>query len=641
MRNAWAVADGVSRSRQDLEDIQGCQRFVWSALSRDEMSPVSAGDPPFGKGNRMRASRRFLTAGVSALVLAGLVVAPATTAAAAPAADRTSAAEAARVDRVPAPVLDWYSCYDYAECTTVDLPLDYDKPTGPTTEIALLRVKARDQQNKIGSLFLNPGGPGGSGTSIALSAPFFLGAEVVDKFDLVGFDPRGIANSANVHCFANVREQTEKMRGMNVFFPYGAEEENPYIASARELGKSCSTTGKPLSGSMSTAEVARDMDVLRRAVGDDKLSFLGFSYGSALGQYYANMFPDRFRAITVDGVINPTGWVGNQQTKDLTLDDRLRSADGAYKALVEIFERCDAAGEELCALAGRFAADFETVADRLRAAPIEFEDPAGVYYFRYSDFIGYALSELYYVDGSEFLVYLVQDLLVLTDPEAPAERRAAAQKSLADRLAEHGQRPGRDFPYYNDIEASSSVICTDGLHPKDAALWPQLTAAADQRAPYFGRAWGWGDVMCARDTWTVGDEDAYRGPFNRRTEAPVLVVGNYWDPATNYNDAVSSAALLPNSRLLSSDSWGHTAYGTSACVNNAVDEYLLRGTLPAEGTACVGDIQPYQPQPEETLRGAATENRTERAPTELSEVAKLDPPAAGEPKLLPPVVALR
>ena len=147
--------------------------------------------------------------------------------------------------------------------------------------------------------------------------------------------------------------------------------------------------------------------------------------------------------------------------------------------------------------------------------------------------------------------------------------------------------------------------------------------------------------MCARKTWTVQDEDAYRGPFNQRTAAPVLVVGNYWDPATNYDDAVSSAALLPNSRLLSSDSWGHTAYGTSACVTGAVDEYLLRGTLPAKGTVCVGDVQPFQPAPEETQRRAATQTRTERAPTELSEVAKLGPPAAGEPKLLPPVVALR
>ena len=587
----------------------------------------------------MRSTLRFLAGGVSGLLLVGLAAVPAG-AATAPAAGRTSAAEARRVDRVPTPQLDWYSCYDWAECTTADLPLDYDRPNGPTTEIALLRVKAKDQANKIGSLFLNPGGPGGSGTGIALSSPFFLSEEVRDKFDVVGFDPRGIANSENVKCFRNTREQTEKMRGANVLFPWGAEEEAAYIASAKELGKACSTTGKKIAGAMSTAEVARDMDVLRRAVGDDKLSYLGFSYGTALGQYYANMFPDRFRAITVDGVIDPTKWVGNEQTKNQTLDDRMRSADGAYKALTEIFKRCDAAGEELCAEAGKFAADFELVADRLRAEPLEFEDEAGKYWFRYSDLVGNALGMLYDPFGYEILVFMTQDLLELTDPGTSAEAKAAARKRLNERLKDRGQRPGRDFPYYNDLEANNAVICTDGLHPQDASQWPALTAAADERAPYFGRAWGWGDVACAPNTWTVQDEDAYRGPFNQRTAAPVLVVGNYWDPATNYDDAVASAALLPNSRLLSSDSWGHTAYGTSTCATGAVDQYLLTGALPAEGTLCVGDTQPFQPEEQAKARGKAPV-RTERVPSDLADVAKLTPPTSGEAKLLPPVTAFR
>jgi pimeloyl-ACP methyl ester carboxylesterase len=463
---------------------------------------------------------------------------------------------------------------------------------------------------------------------------------VADKFDLVGFDPRGIASSDNVRCFRDTREQTEKLAGMNVFFPYGEQEERDYVASARAFGRACSTTGRPLSASMSTAQVARDMDVLRRAVGDAKLTYLGFSYGTALGQYYANMFPDRFRAITVDGVINPVSWTGTPETAGRTLDDRLRSADGAYRALTEMFERCDAAGAELCPFAGRFAADFELVADRLRAAPLELEDAAGVYYFRYSDFVGLALNILYDPTGAEFLVFVLQDLLTLTDPDAPDARRDAARRSLAERLEGRDLRPGRDFPYYNGAEANAAVICTDGLHPADAADWPALTARADERAPYFGRAWGWGDAPCARNTWKAADEDAYRGPFNRATAAPVLVVGNYWDPATNYDDAVSSAELLPNSRLLSSDSWGHTAYGTSACATGAIDAYLLRGELPDEGTVCVGDAQPFQPAPEENRRGAAAV-RTERAPAELSAVAKLDPPAAGEAKLLPPVVPRR
>ncbi|MGH3238960.1 MAG: alpha/beta hydrolase, partial [Spirillospora sp.] len=205
-----------------------------------------------------------------------------------------------------------------------------------------------------------------------------------------------------------------------------------------------------------------------------------------------------------------------------------------------------------------------------------------------------------------------------------AERRAKVQRQR-DAAA---KVTGRDFPYDNGLEAFSGVTCTDGLHPKNAGQWPALTAASDKRAPYFGRAWGWSSVQCARDSWTVRDEDAYTGPFNRRTNAPVLFVGNYYDPATNYNDAVSSSKLLPGSRLISSNSWGHTAYGTSACVTNAVDAYLVGGTLPPAGTLCVGDIQPFEEEPELAL--------DTRGPVDASAMAAR-PSAASKPTELPPV----
>lgn len=599
----------------------------------------------------MSAYLRFLTGGIAGIAVAGMLAGPAVAAPptrnplAAPAAataktDQTSLAEARRVDRVPTPKLDWYPCYDYAECATARLPLDYDKPNGPTVEIAVLRVKAKDQKRKIGSVFLNPGGPGGSGTAIALAAPYFASGEMLDRFDIVGFDPRGIAYSDQVRCFRTLKEQASALAGMNVFFPYSKAEERDYIASARRQGKACSTTGRPLSGSMSTAEVARDMDVLRRAVGDRKLTYLGFSYGTALGQYYANMFPDRIRALAIDGVLNPVSWVGTRKTQDVLLDDRLRSADGADKALREIFVRCDRAGTELCPLAGHAARDFDLVARRLKANPLVIEDPTGEFVFSYAAFVGNALGMLYDPYGYDMIVQMTADLLVLTDPDAAttAAERATARRGLAARLAKTRlQTPGRDFPYDNGLDALSGVLCTDSLHPKDAALWPKLTAQADRRAPYFGRAWGWSSAMCARNSWTVQDEDAYRGPFNRRTSAPVLVVGNYWDPATNYNDAVSSAALLPNSRLLSSDSWGHTAYGTSACVTGAVDQYLLRGVLPAKGAVCVGDVQPFATSQDQ--RRTADAARTQRPATTLSGVAEQGLPAAGDPKQLPPVVA--
>ncbi|MGN9917922.1 alpha/beta hydrolase [Micromonospora palomenae] len=589
-----------------------------------------------------RTSRSLAAAGIASLFLAGSAIAPAT---ASPVttgwgrpttSDRTSPAEARRVDRVPTPKLDWYACYGYAECATTRLPLDYDQPKGATTEIALLRVKARDQQSRIGSLFLNPGGPGGSGTDIALAAPYFLSDELLDRFDIVGVDPRGVAASDNVKCFPSVKDQTRAYAGLNVAFPWTKAEEKAYIASSKAVGRACSTTGKPLTGAMSTAEVARDMEVLRRAVGDKKLSYLGFSYGTALGQYYANMFPDRFRALAVDGMLDPNAWVGQGKARGELQETRLRSADGAYQALREILLRCDKAGEEKCSLAaGDPVASYELVAQRLRKKPVVIEDPdGGSFTVTYADFVGASLSSLYSPYGYADIASITADLLVLTDPgSATAARLAQARTAVAKRAEQARQQRRYDFPYNNGLETFLGVDCTDAYHPKDAGAWPALTAKEDKRAPYFGRAWGWSAAPCARDTWTVRDEDAYTGPFNRKTSAPVLVVGNYWDPATNYDAAVSSAKLLPNSRLLSSDSWGHTAYGTSACVTGAVDAYLLKGTLPKKGTLCTGDVQPFVEVP------AAPE--TSRAAAPKSALAAEGEPARGEPKRLPPVVAPR
>ncbi|MEU5946517.1 alpha/beta hydrolase [Micromonospora sp. NPDC047465] len=588
-----------------------------------------------------RRTRSLAAAGIAGVILAGSAVAPA---AAAPSptgwgrpatSDRTSPEEARRVDRVPTPDLDWYACYDYAECATVRLPLDYDRPNGPTTEIAVLRVKARDQQRRIGSLFLNPGGPGGSGTAVALAAPYFLGDEVLDRFDIVGVDPRGVGASQQVRCFPSVKEQTRAYAGLNVAFPWTRAEEKAYVASSKAVGKGCSSTGRPLTGAMSTAEVARDMDVLRRAVGDPKLTYLGFSYGSALGQYYANMFPDRVRALAIDGVLDADAWVGRGRARTLSQEDRLRSAQGAYKALREILVRCDRAGAEVCPLAqGDPLASFELVAQRLRAKPLVIEDPdLGLVRVSYADFVSATLGALYSPAGYDQVVGLTAELLVLTDPASGVTARQQAHADVVRRAATAREQARRyDFPYDNGLETFLGVDCTDAYHPADAASFPALAAKADKRDPYFGRLWTWGSSPCARKTWTVRDEDAYTGPFNRRTAAPVLVVGNYWDPSTNYRGAVGAARLLPNSRLLSSDSWGHTAYGTSACVTGAVDAYLVRGTLPAKGTVCTGDVQPFAELP-------GNPGATRRAESSKSALAAEGAPGRGEPKRLPPVVA--
>ena len=539
---------------------------------------------------RLHLRSAVVAAAAAALLAPLLVGGPAQ--AALPAAPAPAAAaalrEAARVDAVPTPRLDWYDCYRIAECATVDLPLDYDDPTGPTTEVAVLRVRALDPARRIGSLFVNPGGPGGSATQLASFAPAFLSRSVRERFDVVGVDPRGVFASEQVRCFGSVRQQTPALRPFTTHpFPVHPRQEAAWVEAAQAVGKGCSTTGRPLTGAMSTASTARDMDVVRRAVGDRALTFLGFSYGSYLGQVYANMFPDRVRAVAIDGVLDPQAWSGDPATRAVPMTERLRSGQGAYRALRELFERCDDAGRRACPWApGDPAQRYAALAERLQADPIVLRDPLGTFRFGYAELVGLTLGVLYDPAGWRYLFEILTQIEVMADGPPPPGAVAELRTALS--------RTGYDFPYDNSFEAFLGVLCTDSLNPRSAGAWPAAADRADRAAPYFGRLWTWASAPCASSTWTVRDEDSYRGPFTRRTAAPVLVVGNLWDPATNYRGARRAAALLPHSRLLTSDSWGHTAYGSSSCVTQAVARYLLRQLVPAEGARCTGDEQPFR-----------------------------------------------
>ncbi|GAA2637211.1 alpha/beta fold hydrolase [Paractinoplanes durhamensis] len=585
----------------------------------------------------MSLTTRLLAAGAAGLALAGALIAPAPVAAA-PAGsavtwDRTGAVESRRVDAVPTPTLRWYSCYGWGQCATAKVPLDYDRPGGEQVSLALLRVKARDQKNRIGSLFVNPGGPGASAVQMALAAPYFMSDALLDRFDVVGMDPRGIGFSEQVNCFGDVARQTPVMNRLSIGFPWGTAQEKSYIKAAGRVGRACSTTGRELAGAMSTAEVARDMDVMRRAVGDSKLSYLGFSYGTALGQYYANMFPDRFRAIAVDGVINPQAWVGTAKTAGQVQDDRLHSADGAWKALAEILRRCAKAGKTNCAFSASPMHNFRVVAERLKKKPLVVDGLT----VTYASFISMVLGALYEPAAGAEVTGMAAEIYQLTTPGyTPTAAKLTAAGDLIRRMRK--QAEGRAFPYDNSFDAYSAVMCTDGRHPAHGTSWPKAAARADKRATYFGRAWAWASVQCAGDHWTVRDEDAYTGPFTKHTKHPVLIVGSFWDPATNYDDAVWSSHLLPNSRLLSSANWGHTAYGTSACATGATDRYLLYRSLPAKGTTCVGAQQPFRtPLDNGDDAKAQSTDAFDLTTATPSEIAAHGLPDADNAKLLPPV----
>ncbi|GAA2520980.1 alpha/beta hydrolase [Pilimelia columellifera] len=521
------------------------------------------------------------------------------------ASDVTSPEEALRVDRVPTPVPAWATCHGgRLDCAKVTLPLDYNSPNGATVTIALARLRATAPAGKRSpSLFVNPGGPGGSGIALVARPTTFASAALRATFDIVGFDPRGVGASQAVRCHATNNDQA-KTRAKSAFpFPVTKAQEQRHVAYSGLLAKNCSGAGRLLAGAMSTAQVARDLELLRRAVGDDKLNYLGFSYGSVLGQQYANLFPDRVRTMVIDGVVDARQWAG---TNDRPMFDRIRSGEATARGLAELLKRCAAAGKERCpfAAAGAPASSFETITKRLTAEPLKVPTgKATSLTYRYNEHIALTTAALY--DDPVLATTLAAEVWTATSPSASAaakKKALAAIGKLAGSLGFGVARTAAAASYDNTEEAQLGVMCSDGRHAAKATAWPALAAAADKGARHFGRMWSWMDSPCATSVWKAKDEDAYRGPFDRVTAGPVLVVGNTWDPVTHPANAVAIATLLPNSRMLGSDSWGHTAYGTSRCVTRAIDHYLVTGAtdtvprpdaLPPPGLVCMGDRQPY------------------------------------------------
>jgi pimeloyl-ACP methyl ester carboxylesterase len=508
----------------------------------------------------------------------------------------------------------WSPCFeDFGpfECTIVRVPLDYDRPGGAKISLPIVRLPAGDPARRIGSLFVNPGGPGGSGVEFVVSAgPILFTQEVRDRFDIVGFDPRGIVRSNQLRCFESPEQWEPYFTPFT--FPITRAEIRQWIASDRYLDRACAADGGPILNHMSTANVVRDLDRLRLAVGDRKLSFAGYSYGTMIGQTYANMFPGRFRAIVIDGVLDPVAWTtGARGQRHLPFSTRLRSDQGAMATLRQFFRLCDAGGDE-CPLSGDAAGRFAAIARALRASPLVIEDPetGGAFEYNYSLFIADTLGAMYSsFSWPAFAEYLAA-LEALLAPPATARERAAASRALGafHRAAGLATEEFPEFPeYQNLVEGFPGVACSDSNNPDSYSAWSRAATAADREFGYFGRLWTWASSICAE--WPGHDGDRYLGPWTRNTSKPVLVVGTRYDPATRYQGAQIAHRLLPNSALLTVHGWAHTSLFLSACADQAVADYLVRGRTPRSGASCRQDAVPWVDFGSEPLGAAAAASR--------------------------------
>jgi pimeloyl-ACP methyl ester carboxylesterase len=488
------------------------------------------------------------------------------------------------------PRVGWSKCYAQMgpfQCGTVQVPLDYGQPNGATISIALVRLPATDPAHRIGSLFLNPGGPGGSGVDFTLFAgPFLYSDQVRARFDLVGFDPRGTNRSTALRCFGTDKQWAPYFTPFT--FPSTTAEEQAWITADLYLDTNCAQRGGRIADHMATADVARDLDVLRQAVGDAKLTYAGYSYGTFLGVTYANMFPNNVRALIVDGVLDPIAWTtGSGDGSTVPFSTRLRSDAGAQATLNEFFRLCDAGGPANCAFAPDSAARFAALGDKLKAHPIQVTNPDGsTTEVNYSILIGMTLGAMYDSSSWEDFAGALAGLEAQADPVTLGVRLQPFSSARPAYITHRG------FPHYqNFVEGFPAVACADSDNPHSYSAWSASGAAADAAFGYFGRIWTWASSICA--AWPNADADRYMGPFNKQTANPVLVVGNQFDPATRYQGAVTVSNLLPNSRLLTVHGWGHTSLFLSSCADAATSAYLLNITLPALGTVCEQDHVPF------------------------------------------------
>lgn len=484
------------------------------------------------------------------------------------------------------PVIDWQPCFDGVadlECATVQVPLDYRKPFGAKTELAVARILAADTKNKIGTLFLNPGGPGASGVDLVFNGfGDYLNEVLQGRFDIVGWDPRGTGESSPVRCWDSDDARDSYFEGLPTF-PYRANQEKNYFVRYRHIAYRCAGKRQAILKHMGTADVARDLDLLRQAVGDQRLNYLGYSYGSFIGNTYANLFPKKVRAMVIDGVLDPKLWSSGWQIKA----DRSSTAD----VMQEFFRQCDLAGPD-CFLSGPSGskARFDAILAIGRRQTIVIGDGDDIFEYPYDELVGEAISAMYtpeiWPSYADFL-----DLLgkALAGNKTASKKALAKHRGIEQKLRDAS--PVKRSTYDNRLEAYFGNHCADASYPTGFDWFSAISKYADAGS-FVGPSWWWNNAACA--AWPTA-KSRYTGPWKITTSAPVLVIGNYFDPATNYAGAVASNRQLRNSRLLSYAGWGHTASfsGRSQCADNHVIAYLLDGSLPAPGTVCPAAANPF------------------------------------------------
>ena len=456
--------------------------------------------------------------------------------------------------------LAWSDC-GQDSCARLTVPIDYAHPDHGTIQLSVLKVPAKDPSNRIGSLVVDPGGPGASATvGYARLADFIVNKPVRAAYDIVGVDPRGVADSSPIKCL-NDREMDTFLGGDPT--PDNRAEEQKLADAAKAFADKCKANGGALLGHVSTIDAAKDMDILRAALGETKLDYLGKSYGTFLGATYADLFPAKVGRFVLDGVVDPN------LTSSQVNEGQAVGFETATRAYVK-----DCVDKGYCPLGTTLdsgMARLRSFLKQMDASPLPLDDP----YVK-------QLTEGWASLGIASPLYDPQHWPNLTD----ALRQAfAGQGEPLMKLAEgYAQRTTAGAYIGNMMQVIYAVNCQDRSDVKALTHYEAEARSLTAKAPTWGPFLAWSTVPCGY--WPVPANNAPK-KITAAGSGPIVVVGTTRDPATPYKWAQGLAAELQNGHLITYNGDGHTAYMRSnACVNDAVDAYLVKGVVPPPGLKC-------------------------------------------------------
>ena len=455
----------------------------------------------------------------------------------------------------------WQKCGSGIECADVYAPLDWNDPAGERITLRMVKHPAKSGSAE-GSLFVNPGGPGASGADyVAENAEYVVQPKVLDAYDLIGWDPRGVGASSAVSCF-DAEGLDEQIFGLGdeQGLETGSDEWLAVAAEgAREFGEACAENTGPLLEFVSTASTVEDLDMMRAIVGDPKLNYLGFSYGTYIGARYADAYPEKVGRLVLDGAIDPTVTTA-EMVREQTIGFEL--ALRAY--ITDCLERAD------CPFDGTVDDSMKVIGgllDSVDETPLRGSDGR---FLGSSTMLTAIITPLYSQANWGYL-----DLLFSSVSEGDPDIGLLLADTYYSR---------EDGVYLdNSTEAFSAINCLDYPTSADPEAMRAEAAELAELAPTIGRFQGYGGVFCA--SWPYQGVET-RTAVTGEGAAPILVVGTTGDPATPYRWAEALADQLESATLVTYQGEGHTAYGDSVCVGTVVDDYLLTGKVPERDPMC-------------------------------------------------------